>query len=128
MGFNVRILDSVNARAVDPGIVLRWREGVDITLADLIRERVRLEVEKHVDAPHGLPPEHPLVSWTSGPDAEQRLEERIFAAQTAALEGFSRNAFFVVVDGTQVEELLAPLRLTPTSTVRFIRLMPLVGG
>ncbi len=124
MGINIRILDSVNARPVDPGIVLSWRDGVDVTLEDLIRERVRLEVERAFDNA-GLPPSHPLVAFKTSPDT---LERRVQTAQASALQGFANNAYFVVVDGKQVELLTEQLRLTPTSTVRFVRLVPLKGG
>ncbi|PTE06161.1 hypothetical protein C9427_33415 [Mesorhizobium helmanticense] len=128
MGLNIRIMDSINARPVDPGMVLNWREGIDVTLEDLIKERVRLEVERASDLATGLPPDHPLVAWKHAPEGTATLERKIEHMQRTALLGFENNAFFVVVDGKQVEDLRAPLRLTPISTVRFVRLLQLVGG
>lgn len=126
MGINVRILDSVNAREVDPGIVLAWRDGVDITLRQLIRERVRLDFEKMMAARDAsLPPGHPLVAPAASGDA---LETRLRAAQDTAIAHFQRGAFFVAVDGRQVEALDAPFPLRPTSTVKFVRLIQLKGG
>lgn len=45
-----------------------------------------------------------------------------------ALDGFQKNAFFVLVDGEQKTELQEELHLTRDSEVHFIRLTPLVGG
>jgi len=125
MGINIRIMDSINARPVDPGVVLNWRDGIDVTLEDLIKERVRLEVERSSNLETGLPPDHPLVAWKHSPDT---LERKVGHMQRTALLGFENNAFFVVVDGKQVEDMRTPLRLTPRSTVRFVRLLQLVGG
>ena len=45
-----------------------------------------------------------------------------------ALDGFRRNAFFVVVDDRQVTELDAEIRIRPETAITFVRLVPLVGG
>jgi hypothetical protein len=45
-----------------------------------------------------------------------------------ALDGFRRNAFFLVVDGQQATDLDMPIQLRPTSEVTFVRLVPLKGG
>jgi hypothetical protein len=45
-----------------------------------------------------------------------------------ALEGFRRNAFFLIVDGRQMTELDEPIPFRTTSQVTFLRLIPLVGG
>jgi len=45
-----------------------------------------------------------------------------------ALDGFERNAFFLLVDGQQLTELDEVIPFRPTSNVTFVRLLPLVGG
>jgi hypothetical protein len=45
-----------------------------------------------------------------------------------ALDGFLRNAFFLVVDGRQATDLDEVIPLRPTSEVTFVRLLPLQGG
>jgi hypothetical protein len=45
-----------------------------------------------------------------------------------ALDGFVRNAFFLVIDGRQATALDEVIPLRPTSNVTFVRLMPLKGG
>ena len=45
-----------------------------------------------------------------------------------ALDGFARNAFFLIVDGRQATGLDDVIPLRPTSNVTFVRLVPLRGG
>lgn len=45
-----------------------------------------------------------------------------------ALSAFERNGFLLLVDDRQVDELDTPFKLTPVSTIQFLRLLPLVGG
>jgi hypothetical protein len=50
------------------------------------------------------------------------------AATALALDGFLRNAFFLVIDGRQATDLDEVIPFRPTSNVTFVRLMPLQGG
>jgi hypothetical protein len=45
-----------------------------------------------------------------------------------ALEAFGRNGFLLLVDGRQLTELDDPVVVTPGAEVRFVKLIPLVGG
>jgi hypothetical protein len=45
-----------------------------------------------------------------------------------AVEAFERNGFFSLVDDRQAESLDDTIQLTPTTTVSFVKLVPLVGG
>ncbi|MBT0566200.1 hypothetical protein [Williamsia sp. CHRR-6] len=45
-----------------------------------------------------------------------------------AIEAFGDGLFFVFVDGTQIEDLDAPVPLGTASTLRLVRLVALVGG
>ena len=129
MSLNIRIKDFVNAREVDSGIVLDWMSGVPMTLEVLICERVSAEFERLRNYPdQGLPDFHPLVAWVKSADFAALHDKRLKDAQEVALAGFSSGSFFVVVDGKQIEDLGSELRLTPTSNVRFIRLVQLKGG
>ncbi|MCQ4162841.1 hypothetical protein NON00_23345 [Roseomonas sp. GC11] len=115
------IQDQVMARPPQSSGVLHWRKGVPLTLSALIRERVLMEMDRAVDAT-GV---RPLVERgaTSTDDAAGR--ER---AVTLALDGFRRNAFFVIVDDRQVTDLDATLLLKPDTAITFVRLLPLVSG
>ena len=62
---------------------------------------------------------------------KERIEEAKLDPEKAgyeALAGFQNNAFFVIIDEEQKENLEEELVLTAQSEIRFIRLMPLVGG
>jgi hypothetical protein len=103
-----------------------------VSLRELIRTRVREEVAAanlNQSEVH-----HLLVQPT---DAEVTLngyrltklrpidwERQALVAE----EAFTRNHFFVIVDGRQVESLDEELELTADSEVRFLKLTPLVGG
>lgn len=54
-------------------------------------------------------------------DERKRLVEE-------ACEAFERNGFFVLVDGVQKTDLDEAVPLTPDSEIRFLQLVPLVGG
>ena len=43
-------------------------------------------------------------------------------------EAFEKNGFFVLVDGVQKHRLDEMVPLTPESEIRFLQLVPLVGG
>ena len=103
-----------------------------VTARDLIRTRVREEVAK-ANADRSRP-RRLLVAPI---DAEEtvngyRLREgrTIEWEQQAdiAVEAFGRQAFFLFVDGRQVDEVDEELVLGPDSEVRFLKLTPLVGG
>ena len=49
-------------------------------------------------------------------------------AQERALEAFGDGLFFAFVDDVQVEDLDAPLSVSPESTLRLVRLVALAGG
>ncbi|MGF1528716.1 MAG: hypothetical protein ACFCBW_18260 [Candidatus Competibacterales bacterium] len=52
----------------------------------------------------------------------------VVLAVRRALEGFNSQAFIVLVNGIRPESLDDQIVLTANTEVRFIRLMPLVGG
>ncbi len=45
-----------------------------------------------------------------------------------ALQAFGDGLYLVVLDGEQVEDLDAPLTVTPSSRLRLVRLVALAGG
>lgn len=45
-----------------------------------------------------------------------------------ALKAFQQNAFFVLVDDVQVDDLEAPVVVRDNTTVTFVKTTPLVGG
>ncbi|MBK7232043.1 MAG: hypothetical protein IPH93_07215 [Saprospiraceae bacterium] len=45
-----------------------------------------------------------------------------------ALDAFQKNAFFILVDNIQIEEINQEIKLKDHSKVSFIKLTPLIGG
>jgi hypothetical protein len=46
----------------------------------------------------------------------------------AAVEAFERRRIVIIVDGRQMSDLDQPITVTPGTEVRFLKLVPLVGG
>lgn len=102
-----------------------------MTLRDLIRTRVEREVQAHnADQPFIL---HSLVPSTD----EQRLNgvrpaKRPFLNPEQqferALELFTGNGYFVLVDDRQVDDLDDVINIGPATSITFLKLVPLVGG
>lgn len=128
---SVQVKDQSGAGQVTATTTL---EGIShkITLRDLVRTRVREEVALHNAGPE------PVFSGLVMPEGARPVAEgfrmpkrrRIDWEQQAdrAIEAFERSGFFVLVDDRQVTELDEELDLAPDSDIRFVRLVPLVGG
>lgn len=105
-----------------------------LTLRDLIRTRVREEVAKYNagSAPaefRGLVMPEGATQTPAGFELRTRARRVDWVKQAdVAIDAFQRNGFFVIVDDRQVTELDEELALTGSSDVRFVRLVPLVGG
>lgn len=103
-----------------------------LTLRDLIRTRVREEVASYNADRSGV------FRGLVAPEGAEAVAEgfRLAARRRVdwerqadvAVDAFVRNGFFVIVDGRQATELDEELALTGSSDVRFVRLVPLVGG
>lgn len=103
-----------------------------ITAREVIRERVRQEVEDY----NRRQPEYfrGLVQPT---DTERTLNGfRMRKPRTLdwaeqygrAVETFHRNGFILLVNDRQVEDIDALIEVRPQTTVTFLKLVPLVGG
>jgi hypothetical protein len=102
------------------------------TVRDLIRTRVREEVARHnasgADVFCGLVQptgaEQELDGWRLPEPRRLDWEEQA----DVAVEAFSANGFFVLVDDHQATELDEEMAVTASTDVAFVRLTPLVGG
>ena len=103
-----------------------------LTVRDLIRERVRQEVEEFNNKQSEL--YNGLVQPT---DTERTLNGFKFRTRRSldwqeqfdkAVEGFQRNAFILLVDDLQVDDLDQLIAISPETQVTFVKLVPLVGG
>lgn len=103
-----------------------------VTARELIRERVRQEVESY----NARQPEYfrGLVQPT---DAERTLNGFRLKKPRAldweeqyekAVGAFQRNGFILLVDDRQVEDIDAVLELKPQTTITFLKIIPLAGG
>jgi hypothetical protein len=96
-----------------------------LTVRELIRTRVREEVAVANADRTPQPGRRLLVT-----PYDRRPGRMIDWQQQAdvAVDAFARQAFFVFVDGGQVDSLDEEISLRTDSEVRFLRLTPLVGG
>ena len=108
-----------------------------ITVRDLIRERVYHEVRRFNRRENEVI-FHGLVQPTQAEQALNRgkieyrmkhhrpidLEEQF----ARALDGFSKNSFFILIDDKQAASLDQEFTINPATHVSFVKLIPLVGG
>ncbi len=103
-----------------------------ITVRELIERRVTQEVEEYNRAQ----PEY-FQGLVQPTDAEQVLngyrlrKKRLLDAaeqRARAVEAFSSNGFFLLVDDHQVTGLEEEIAIRPDTEVSFVKLVPLVGG
>jgi hypothetical protein len=114
-----------------PQLSFRTRE---VTAREIVRARVTAEVERYNvgDEPG------PFVGLVTPPEQEQELNgprrprprSRLDVEHQvqAALETLRKRRLIVMFNGVQVEDIDAPLMITPVSEARFLRLVPLAGG
>lgn len=116
-------------------------EAETLTLREIIMLRVEEEIRRMQDeqtrhflvALSDLSEQERLLNgnkWT-GPNAKNSTQPAgpdPEAQGYRALEAFKRNAYFVLVDNKQVDELETSIRLTDETVVSFVKITPLVGG
>jgi hypothetical protein len=103
-----------------------------ISVRDLIERRVTQEVEEYNRAQ----PEY-FQGLVQPTDAERVLngyrlrQKRMLDAseqRAKAIEAFQRGGFFLLVDDRQLDGLDDEIAVRPDTQVRFVKLVPLVGG
>ena len=103
-----------------------------VTVKDIIEARVLEEVRRYNDKR----PEF-FNGLVEPSDAERTLNgfklknKRAVDAEKQvyiALDAFTRNAFFMLVDDRQAETLEEEVRLSKSTRISFVKLTPLVGG
>jgi hypothetical protein len=113
-----------------------------ITLSDLIMRKVSTKVEQlnrdakaHENANFFTSKKEKQLNAVTIKGRARRSFVKMLGAKVdperagyEALYAFKKNAFFVLVDDEQRDDLEEELFLTQKSRVRFIRLLPLVGG
>lgn len=107
-------------------------EQLEVTVRDIITQRVYLEVEKYNDK--AMTYDHALVK----PKNEEVILNRSKNKQRkkvdpekqveVALKAFTSNGFFMLINDKQVESLDDSVIIEADMIVSFIKLTPLVGG
>ncbi len=103
-----------------------------LTVRDLIGERVRREVAHYnsqaTEYFNGLVQPTESEKTLNGYKMRHRRPIDAEGQVYKALEAFGRNAFFVIVNDRQVEDLDEEIWLGSGATASFVKLTPLVGG
>jgi hypothetical protein len=108
-------------------------ESECVTARDIVRARVRMEVERYNSSE---PPPAPVGLFVpareecelNGPRSAQRRPLEPERQVEVALAAVRKGHVIILFNGTQVDDLDAPLVVTPVSSARFLKLVPLVGG
>ena len=101
-----------------------------ITVRELLRRRIEEEV-KEINA--GDDTVRPLVTPSAQEarlNGDRSLRRAIDPEKQldAAIKAFERSRIIIIVDGRQVQDLEHAIGVTPQTEVRFVKLVPLVGG
>ena len=103
-----------------------------LTARDLIRERVRHEVEefnkKLPELYNGLVQPTDTERTLNGFKFRKRRKLDWQEQFAKAIEGFQGNAFILLVDDSQIDDLDQVIPISPETQVTFVKLVPLVGG
>jgi hypothetical protein len=105
-----------------------------ISAAELIRERVRQEVEAYNNRSEEALLRHSLVIPTArgdivlDPHGKKHKPADAETQIAIALKAFEQNGFFILADNRQLETLDETVYLHDGLIVNFIKLTPLVGG
>jgi hypothetical protein len=138
----LHLRDRTYGRMATAPRVMDWQDGVPLTPRTLISERVRIEweaqqaereakareVARAAEARGALPPLVDVAMMRRLNPYRAEAPVTLESVIALALDGFLRNAFFLVVDGRQATDLDEVIPLRPTSDVTFVRLLPLQGG
>jgi hypothetical protein len=129
MSVALKVIDQT--LGVDPPITRQLRLVSErTTLREVLRRRIDEEV---AELNAGRDEIKPLVTPTQ---QERRLNgEKSIPGMvdpgkqfSAAVEAFERRRIVIIVDRLQVLDLDQPIIVTPDTEVRFLKLVPLVGG
>ena len=108
-----------------------------LTVRELLRERVYQEVQDHNLKQdeltfRGLVQPSETEKIVNGLQTEYKLKKKRVIdwkqQYEIATDAFSRHGVFILIDNLQVVSLDQQLQITPSTTVSFIKLTPLVGG
>ncbi|MFI6332340.1 hypothetical protein ACIBBG_29020 [Micromonospora chersina] len=103
-----------------------------LPLREVIRRRVFQEVAEHNARRsgefRGLVRPSETERGLNGPRGHEHRRVDPHRQYDRAVEAFGRNAFVVLVDDRQVEDLDVQVEVRAGTEITFLRLVPLVGG
>jgi hypothetical protein len=136
MPVTVTIRDETTSGAVYHELPLEF-PSERTTVRELIRERVYQEVQdfnrkQHEQVFRGLVQPTDAEQVLNGGRREYRLKQHRQLEWKAqfekALEAFTRNGFFILIDNQQADSLEQEFEIGHTTQISFVRLTPLIGG
>jgi len=132
MVHNLTVKDELLGTGLSNEFML-WFEEPRVSVADIIRERVRHEVENY----NARTAEYNFIGLVQPTESEIELNgyklkkgRQVDATKQieVALREFESCAYFILVDDLQVKSLDDEVALSADTKVTFIKLTPLVGG
>jgi hypothetical protein len=128
----LKTLDQVPGTGTVEGPRLAF-EAREVTAREIVRARVAAEVERYNSADDpgafvGLVTPAEPERALNGPRRERRRPLDAERQIDVALEALRKRRVILMFNGVQVEDIDAPLLITPVSEACFLRLVPLVGG
>jgi hypothetical protein len=132
MTITLKTLDQVPGIGTVEGPQLAF-ESRHVSAREIVRARVAAEVA-HYNSADGLPPFAGSATPAeperalNGPRRERRRPLDTERQIEVALEAIRKRRVILLFNGVKVEDIDAPLLLTPVSVARFLRLVPLAGG
>ncbi len=127
IGLSTHLFGAGPARATQAVYVLL--EERHTTARALLGEYVRREIAQLSQRrATSLALHYMLATTPTSPPTTDRDASSIEAEIASACAALSNRHVLLLVDGTPVDDIDAPLSLTERSQVRFVRLLPLIGG
>jgi hypothetical protein len=103
-----------------------------ITVRELIERRVTQEVEEYNRAQpeyfQGLVEPTDAERVLNGYRLRKQRQLDVAEQRAKAVEAFERSGFFLLVDGRQLDDLDGEIAVRADTEVRFVKLVPLIGG
>lgn len=125
------IKDETIGREVKNEFILQFLNA-KVSVADIIRERVRYEVDAYHSKTqkrfNGLVQPSGAEIELNGYSLKKGKRINVDGQIETALKAFEQNGFFMLIDDLQAESLDQLIELKPDMNVVFVKLTPLVGG
>ena len=133
MPHTLTVYDESTGGARDEALELTFPTD-EITVRELIRERVHQEVKDYNASKAQSPVFRGLVQPTGAEEAlngYKLKKPRMIDWEPQfekAIDAFESRQILILVNGTQVDDLEERIEVAPGTEVSFVRLVPLVGG